>query len=494
MIRQLTEQVEREIIEYSLAARGECIIVAVSGGPDSVMLLHVLFLLSKKWSWRLVAAHVNHGFRGFESDGEERFTSEFAESYGIPCETVHLDMPRLIAETGKNAQAAAREKRYAFLRQVARKHCSDKIALAHHADDQAETVLMGLLRGSGAAGLAGMAPLRQHDGVAYIRPLLGLNKQEIVQYLDAAGLDYCHDSSNDSRKYFRNQIRLDILPYLAKFNPDISRTLNRTAAVLLEEDAYMQEQTEKIAEQAVQWVENGCLLNRRSIMDLPIALQRRLIKLILNYLSFRTEQVGFSSDYSAIESFRTAIIQNRTPSLTIHTGGSLQMRREYDELLFTENSQSDSFGETSYPFVIPKTSGEIMISEAGLTIEYGIHKWPLDAKNEAGIMGRDGSIAAFDLEGISFPLCVRTRKPGDRMKPFGLKGTKKVKNIFIDQKISPSRRLVHPLVVDSQDQLLWIPGILRSAHAPLTEESQHAFVLSLHTYNSNNRMLNFPST
>ncbi|WP_260115400.1 tRNA lysidine(34) synthetase TilS [Paenibacillus hexagrammi] len=160
MDTHLAAKVELNIREHQLIKRGNAVVVAVSGGPDSVALLHILFVLSGKYDWKLIVGHVNHSFRGAESDAEADYVAGLAAELGLPCEVGVIDMPAYIEEHGANTQAAAREKRYEFLHGVAARYKADCIALAHHADDQAETILMRLLRGTGPSGLAGMSERR----------------------------------------------------------------------------------------------------------------------------------------------------------------------------------------------------------------------------------------------------------------------------------------------------------------------------------------------
>ena len=200
MAAPLLAVVERHLLDRQFINRGDAVVVAVSGGPDSVTLLHILFLLSGRYGWRLVAAHVNHRFRGAESDREAAFVADFAAKLGLPCRIATIDVPAFIEETALNAQTAARIKRYAFLHEVAAEFGAARIALAHHADDQAETLVMRILRGTGPTGLAGMPERRWEKKVELIRPLLRIYKSELLHYLAEHDLPYCLDSSNDERK------------------------------------------------------------------------------------------------------------------------------------------------------------------------------------------------------------------------------------------------------------------------------------------------------
>ncbi|WP_108995001.1 tRNA lysidine(34) synthetase TilS, partial [Paenibacillus agaridevorans] len=204
--------VEKEAAERGLWQDGDTIIVAVSGGPDSMALLHMLHMLAVPKRLRTIAAHVNHGFRGEESAAELELVKRYAEKLGVPCETTTLALTTYIEENALNLQAAAREKRYAFLHEVAKRYGASRVALAHHGDDQAETVLMRVIRGAGLSGLSGIPAKRSENNVELIRPLLRMNKSDLLAYCEEGDIPYSTDSSNLERHYFRNTVRLDILP------------------------------------------------------------------------------------------------------------------------------------------------------------------------------------------------------------------------------------------------------------------------------------------
>ena len=274
---------------------GDRIVVAVSGGPDSTALLHMLHRLAPSERLTIVAAHVDHGFRGEVSAREAESVRQLASSLGVPCETAFIDVPAYIEETGMNAQAAARLRRYAFLHETAAKYGASRIALAHHADDQAETVMMRILRGTGPGGLAGIPIRRSEKNVELIRPLLRTYKADILRYCENWRLAYSHDSSNGNRTYTRNAVRLDVLPYLAKFNPQLSEALVRLSELATAEDDWMERETAAAFERYVMTGREGCQMNRKALLDLHVALHRRLINLILNCVGMETATISFES-------------------------------------------------------------------------------------------------------------------------------------------------------------------------------------------------------
>mgnify|MGYP001163279209 CR=1 FL=1 len=467
----LVSRVEKFIMEERLLREGDIVVVAVSGGPDSAALLHILFLLSGKWKWSLVAAHFNHQFRGEESDREARFVEQWAAALGIPCEVGSADVPAYIAVSGKNAQDAAREKRYEFLQNVAEKYGAQAIALGHHADDQAETVLMRLIQGTGPSGLAGIPLRRVEKKVERIRPLLRIYKSEIIDYCKSHGLSYCVDSSNLSRKYFRNKVRLDLVPLLEKFNPHLAASLNRLAETVRAEDEYLTGVVQQHFEQWVTIRDHACHFSREPFLRLHLALQRRLIKLILNYLVRERENANFS----IIENVRTAIVQDRTPNLTLDLGEGLKLNREYESV----SIQRAQPVAADFEYIIEDFDRKWYISEARAAIVFAVEQAGCRRlqrpQTDSGIAlsGKTEYTASFDLDQLAMPLSVRSRKPGDRMRLLGLNATKKVKNIFIDEKIPPSRRNAIPIFVDAEERILWIPGVRRSAYALVTEHTRN---------------------
>lgn len=467
----LVHRVEQDMNEQRLFQAGDRIVVAVSGGPDSVALLHILFLLSKRWDWELTVAHVNHQFRGEESDKEAEYVADLARRLGIRCEIARLDVPRYIEETGKNSQVAARELRYGFLHQVAGLHGANKIAMAHHADDQAETVLMRLLRGTGPAGLTGIPVLRREQKVELVRPMLRIYKSEIFSYCEAKGLIYFTDSSNLDTKYFRNEIRLEVLPYLRKFNEQLPQSLNRLSQMMLSENDYLDDQAKELWTQGVVQESDYAKWSRKWFAGVHVALQRRLIKLILNYLALE----GDSIDFLKLEQIRDAMLREEPSNLSLHIGGSLILTREYDGIMI----HNYVVPPLPYRYTLYQEQPYLDIPETGVQLEC---RWAsteqyfiIKAKQQRGV-----SSAFFDADRLSLPLIIRNRESGDRMHVFGLNGSKKVKDIFIDAKIPPSRRQRIPVVADAEGRILWLPGVRRSSYAPVTDSTEHFLHVTLH--------------
>ncbi|GIQ67307.1 tRNA lysidine(34) synthetase TilS [Xylanibacillus composti] len=461
---QLLAQLRRTIEEENLLQAGERIVVAVSGGPDSAALLHALEALARTYQWQLAAAHVDHGFRGEESLSEADWVEAFAGQLGIPCFRTQLNMPGELKQHPGNAQDRARELRYAFLVETANQWRAGKIALGHHADDQAETVLMRLLRGSGSHGLAGMPIRRMEKNVELVRPLLRIYKAELVSYCREQGIDYRTDSSNSKRIYTRNAIRLDVLPALEDFSPGAAQSLNRTAMILGDEDAYLKQLTEELFAEMTT-VESGFIrLSASRLAALHPALQRRLIHLILSYLSGGDDAVTFRH----IEQVRHAVRQHAAPNARFELAGSIRLERDYDGLCFT-TAQAKT--PAAYEYEIHALPAVVQVAEAGIAMQ--LERITLESNEPRQALSGGGMEEAWlDAERLHMPLIVRCRKPGDRMRIQGLNGSKKVKDMFIDAKIPVSERETMPLVTDAEDRVLWIPGLRRSDVALVSDRTR----------------------
>jgi tRNA(Ile)-lysidine synthase len=446
--------------------QGSSVVAAVSGGPDSMALLHLLKTMAEEEPFTLVVAHANHQFRGSESEEEARMVVSVAEEWGIPVETAELGLPAYIAETGMNAQAAAREKRYGFLKEVAHRHSCSAILLGHHADDQAETVLMRFIRGSGPGALAGMAARRKEEDLELIRPLLRITKCELLDYCKRNEVPYSVDSSNADRHYFRNAVRLDLIPLLESYNPQLRASLVRLADMAAAEDDYMQEATLSAFKEAVRPEGEGYRLELGRFGRLHVALQRRLIKLILSCSSEPRQ----TPDFLHIEEIVEVLSDQHSTVIRLEIGNGWEMRREYEEAYIGPFESAAG----RFSCVIHKTTREISIKETGerLLVNHLEGSIPLAPG--------DRYEAAFDGELIRYPLELRSRLPGDFMQPYGLNGTKKVQDMFVDAKVPRSRRDSIPILVDGDGRILWIPGIRRSSHALVTESTRSTlhFVLA----------------
>lgn len=455
--------------EHGLWSPNDTIVVAVSGGPDSVALLRVLHEVSlQRMPLTLICAHVNHGFRA-ESVQEAEFVRKMAKELGIPFEMAVFNIPSFMKESGLGAQEAARKKRYEFLISTALAYGASSVALAHHADDQAETVLMRLLRGSGPSGLAGMRWKRTEKKVELIRPFLRINKTALIELCNIRGYSYAEDASNALVKYKRNAVRLEVLPFLEKYNGRLTQSLTQLAEIVGAEDEFMEEAAEKCFKDLVQSKQGKYTLERVGFASVPSALQRRLIKLILNYLSADHSVV----DFNKIEAVRRGSLQEYPTTWSLDLGGGLTCMRQYDIILFSSKPPQQ---QASYTYRLSLPESRLIVDEIGKVLTMNVLE-----REGFFVQGESsGKMSAwFDLDELVFPLTVRSRLPGDIIKVMGLNGSKKVKDIYIDDKIPSSDRALIPLVCDGLGNIIWIPGIRRSMHAAVGRLTNAVLLLSL---------------
>jgi tRNA(Ile)-lysidine synthase len=423
-----------------LFAQGDHLLVAVSGGPDSVALLAVLASLTPSWRLRLSALHVNYGLRGEESEEDERFVSRLCVGLGVPlvCERIDLHHADGLPK-GLSLQARAREARYATLRCVAATLGADKIALGHTADDQAETLLMWMLRGSGATGLAGIRPVR--EGL-YVRPLLGASRADVLAYLKARGLTFRTDSSNAKPLYLRNRVRRDLLPLLKEFNPAVVDALTRQAAILRDEDRCLEQWTSEWIGRHVQRGAGRTLtVPRAELLALPIALQRRVVREVARQVTGGDHGPTFLAAESVLEK----VVQGRSGSSLVLRGA--RVAREYDAIICSGLGAPAPAGRTIEISHIPSTT-----------------VWPATGQRVrlrmvAGAAAAPSRHAAqFDADRFTHRLVLRSWKPGDVFHPQGMGGRKKkIQDYFCDSKLPRGRRPAVPLLV-APEGILWIAG------------------------------------
>lgn len=446
----LPVHVARTISTHGLFSPGDTIIVAISGGADSTALLDILAGLPDLKP-RLVAVHLNHCLRGTESDQDEVFARTLAEHYAIPFESGRIDVYELATRQGLNLEDAGRRARIGFLDEVRSRWQATAIALAHHADDQAETVLMRLLRGSGATGLAGMS-LRNKSG--FIRPLLDVTRTEIVAYLSARGLRHREDASNLDTTFLRNRIRHDLLPALETYNPAIRACLASTAGLLSEENELLEQLAADAAANTCVFYEDAVNCNIGMFKKQHPALGRRIFRQSLKRLTGNL----YHFSHSHLEALERLITSPR-PNATLNLPQGVVAVREYDLLTLQRTTAA-----TPPP-------GEIIINGPGhhelsdgsyLTIEA--------CPELTGSLPCQSGTAFFDLDKAPFPWHVRTSRPGDRMVPLGMCGSKKVKDIFIDEKIPFAIRRRTPLLF-SGDTLIWLCGLRSSQPARIDATS-----------------------
>ena len=429
---------------------GDWVLVAVSGGPDSVALLAAIAQLAPALGIDVRAAHFNHHLRGEESQRDQQCAQSVATTLGVRCITGDA-----VALSGRsNLEARAREQRYAFLEGVAESEGCTKIATGHTMDDQAETLLMRLLRGTGLDGLACIQPVR--DG-RIVRPLIECSRRQVLAFLKANALPYCEDSSNDDRRLLRNRVRHDVVPLLRSINPNVVHTLASTAEILAGEAGLLEVDARALLSLPAPF------LPVAAVIAAPPALRGRVVRTWLR------EQRGDLQRLTAAHIRAVVDVALGTrPSARVRLPGGERVAREYDRLrwLACETRHVvEPLRELLPGSVVALESGwRISVELAELAELVADHRkgrqWPPDLWE-----------VAADAAGVPAPLIVRSARPGDRVRPLGMRGSRKLQDIFVDRKLPREQRWSFP-VVEAAGEILWVPGVVRSGAALITAETR----------------------
>jgi len=434
-----------------MVSSGDKVIAGVSGGPDSICLLHILNRLRKEMGLSLHITHINHGIRKREGKKEEEFVRSIAERMALPITIEHLNVVAYAKRKRLTIEEAGRNMRYRAFESLATRLGASKVALGHTASDQVETVLMHLLRGSGSQGLSGIPPVRSLGRTVIIRPLIEVNREEILDYLKKNNLSFCVDSSNRRTEYFRNKVRLRLLPILRKnYNKDIDDALLRLSEILKEENAYWEKIVERAFSKVASFYSGKILVDFKKLLRYNVVIQRRVLyRLFGGLVSLR--------QIEAIRSLATGSSQGKR----IYLGKRLGVRKEGNFLIFS-SLPSQKLKEFVYPVRVP---GKNEISELGLSVNTRI-------VNSNYVLRKEANFAYFDVDRIGLNgLILRNRREGDRFRPFGLKGTKKLSDFFIDNKVPRHLRERIPLLVEGED-ILWVVGLRRAEKARITQDTK----------------------
>jgi tRNA(Ile)-lysidine synthase len=464
-------QVRAAIEKHGMILPGEKVLVGVSGGPDSLTLLHVLNLLKKDMQFELHAAHLDHSFRGREAEEEARWVKETARGWGIDCTVRKIDVPALAEKKGLSPQEAGHRARKEFFCALASRLAARKIALGHQANDQAETILMHFLTGAGPEGLTGIRPCN----FPFIRPLIYIPRNEIESYCRMYNLNPRRDPSNQKDVYLRNKLRNKIIPFLeSEVNSNLVETLNRTAQVFYAEEEYWQDFIDRTAAKLCVY-DNG--LARLSLQEwdaMHCAVQRRLLRHIYQLI-----RKGQGLAFFHVEEVRK-LASFGQPGKALDLPDGVKVERTYDCLVFSHKSYSPTVPVHTFPARKLRIPGITSIPEKNLQISAFL-------VNELKDLPDLSSAAAVPYFERIPELWARPRLPGDRFCPKGLKGTKKLKDWFIDKKVPRSLRDQVLLVADN-DEILWIPGMAISDKACRIQEAPTYVLLKAEPLQERNKI------
>ena len=430
--------------------------VALSGGADSVALVWLLHEVDALGDWPAGIAgliHVNHGLRGDESARDEAFCRSLAERLTLPIEVAHADVAREARAAGLSIEAAGRATRYRFFAEAAARLDASIVATAHTLDDQAETVLLRLLRGAGSRGLSG---IRRQRG-PFIRPLLDCRRADLRHYLADRGETYCEDSSNDDIAFVRNRIRHRLLPVIEQISPAGIVALARFAALSADDETYLEQAAAEAAPAVVLSGSNGVQLDVEALAMLPPAIGRRVVRLA-------AERAVPSEAFGAAH--LEAVMQlagGDRPAGSVDLPGLKVLRRGPTLFLGVPRPRSGQGPETlgvsfERPLAVP---GSVEVPEAGITLasELVTMKPTRDMEFLHELHGdQTGDVAVLQATSFTVPLVVRSRRPGDRLRPLGAPGHRKLQDLLVDRKVPRDERDRVPIVVDAAGQIVWVVG------------------------------------
>jgi len=453
----LSRKVNEYAALHNLWEKGARIMVAVSGGADSVALLHILHGLTPTLKLELMVVHLDHGLRGVASRDDARWVEALSKRLNIPCITGRRDLAVEMKEGGRSLEEAARIARYAFFSEVSERTGITTIALGHHADDQAETVLMKLLRGCSPAGLGGMRVSRLEGNLRIVRPLLAVRRLELREFLASIGESFREDLSNQDHRFLRNRIRHELIPLLEKeYNPKVKEGLIHLAGMVWDRDDYLRERLGDTFSRVISDSEDEIKIDCKSFSNLTNFEQGEVLKNVL-------WRVGVSDPHrSYFRDIKLSIAG--TSGHQIILPGGVTALREYDTLIFTTGSLSrwkNAFSAREVP--IP---GVMKIKEIGARIiirQYPRPQLiefnkPVNLKQYWETFPEVGVLKEYlDRDRIVAPMMVRSRLPGDRYRPLSMPGSRKIKDILIDEKVPGSIRDSIPVIEDGEG-IIWLAG------------------------------------
>ncbi len=433
-------KVQKTIEKYGMLQPEDRVVVGVSGGADSMALLYALAELSPELRLSLLVAHLDHGLRN-EGPAEESFVHEASRHLGLPFISRKGGVREKQKQQRLTLQEAAREVRYSFLLETARLYQAAKIAVGHTADDQAESILMHLLRGSGTRGLGGIPPVRDR---IIVRPLLESWREEVESFLRERNVDFLTDPTNRSLHFLRNRIRHELLPFLRQYNARLPRTLVQMGEILRAEEDFWQG--------LVKETFSGLVKSRDKIsiiLDIP-SLKAQSLALRLRSLRHAAEEIlGNLRGVGLVHILAMdQLLSHPKPNQCLHLPQGLFLTKAYGDLRFARSR------EEIFSFEVPVTGpGGWKIPEIGREMKFEIFSaLPAVQREESP------EVALLDYDQVGFPLIIRSFRPGDRLQPLGMEGEKKVKDLFIDSKIPTRQRKKIPLLFHQQ-RLLWVTGL-----------------------------------
>jgi len=433
------ENVRKTIAKYDMVKPGDKIVIGVSGGPDSLCLLHVLKGLCREYGCSIFAAHLNHKFRGKAADSDAEFVEKICREWDIPVFIEVFDVPAYIKETGLSPEEAGREIRYRLFRRVCEEVSGNKIAVAHNLNDHIETILMRFMRGSGIEGLKGIEAVRGN----IIRPLLETDRLSIEEYCAFFNLNPRIDKTNLESVYNRNKIRLELIPYMEKnFNPNIKMALSRFSGLIKDENDFLETEAREKFKEVAEDSDDRVVIEVTKFIALHKALQRRIIRQCAERLLNTLNGFEFKHFEKVLE------IAHQSTGAAVMLPHKLKAFRSYDKLVLAKNivkADKKCYYKLKYDY-----DNSIDTDNGRITVQR------IKAKEIAELKGQKDTIY-IDPSKIKGELVLRCRQAGDMFAPIGMKGTKKLKEYLIDEKVPREKRDDLELIADGHE-IVWIVG------------------------------------
>lgn len=472
---KLLQAVAKTIATYDMLKSEDAVLIGVSGGPDSVALLHILIALASKFSLRLGVAHLNHCLRQVESDDDAKFVASLSKTVELPCYIHKENVMKYQKENKLSLEDAARRVRYTFFNKVAKQNDYNKIALGHHCDDNAELVLMNLFRGSGALGLSGIPPIRNNQ---IIRPLIHSRRSDIITFLKENRFEYAADKSNMETRYLRNKIRHHLIPRLkTAYNPNIIETLNRLTVIINSEEEWIDNEISQLIKKImVDRKQDHVTLSISKLKKTHLAQQRRIFRKAIHFVKGDLRRISFTH-IDAI----ARLLTSRSTNGSLDLPHSIRVRKVEDSLVFTKekgvlrnlNRNDQRPEKVSFNYIIEKPT-HLFIKEIDTNMVFSEMRY--EHMPNFHLAGQH--TAFVDKNRLRFPLTVRNYRSDDRFRPLGMDGTQKVKKYFINNKVPLADRYRCP-VVASQGKIIWLGGHRIDESVKLTPSTRKVMKIEL---------------
>ena len=474
LARRALETIRR----HGLARPGERVLVAVSGGADSVALCLLLRELERDGVVRVAGiAHLNHQLRGADADADEAFCAALAARLDVPFTAERIDVAALARAGKRSIEDAARSARYGFFERAADALQADVIAVAHTREDQAETFLLRLLRGAGTRGLASIQPRAGR----VIRPLLEVERAALREYLAASGETFREDATNADVAIPRNRVRHELIPYLqSHFSPGVSGVLARDASLARQDEEFLREQAVELAGRIVLLEEAVVTLDADGLSRAPRALGSRVVQAALQRLA-GPKSIHFDHVERVLAlAAGDACLARRSRDAKVALPGQYALRIG-NTIVLRPGRGSGTVRANSFAFSL-SIPGEVELGPQGVVVRA---EFPGPAahgerhKKQWAGRGAEVGVAAHTLE---LPLAVRNRRPGDRFRPLGAPGGRKLQDFLVDRKVARADRDALPLVVDGRDRIVWVVGQSVAEDFRVTDPSQGVLLLKVRRF------------